>query len=115
MRICRGPKSKCLIDDSYEHVADVSGKDLKNSVRLNSFVEFNITKNGSERRSVCTAHFELEDIVDMVSGLALRIKTHDKLMDRIQQTLKDQQMTCDEKVEAIKKHILYKNFDLSIV
>lgn len=102
MKIFRGPSSKPYWDESHELVARVGPSDLQNGIRSNALIRFNITKDGSERLAVCTARFDDEDIVPMISGLLARLERQQSWLKAVKESLNDDSKDDRQKLESIR-------------
>lgn len=114
MKIYRGPKSKHYTDECYEQVAEVKGTVLRDSVGRNLPFEFNVTKEGKQRQAVCSAHFETEDVAEMVGGLVIRLKAYENTMSKLKTTLSNRELSSEQKIYEMKKYLPYYFFPLDI-
>jgi hypothetical protein len=105
MNIYRGPESLPFYDERHEFVASVNPEKLEASIRDGSYIRFNISKEATERKAVCTARFDSEDIVPMISGLLSRLQAQQATLLEIKKLMKDSVKSPNEKIEKIQKLI----------
>ena len=102
MRIYRGPSTVPFWDDRHDLVFTIKPEVLEASISNDSYIKFNITKEGYERQAVCTAKFDHDDIIPMLNGLIERLKKEQEAVIEIQSVIFDQEMKDEEKVCKIK-------------
>lgn len=102
MKIYRGPSSKPFWDVSHELVSRVGPSELEDGIRSNALFRFNITKDGGERFAVCTARFDDEDIVPMISGLLSRLERQQSWLKSVKESLIDASKDDGQKLESIR-------------
>jgi hypothetical protein len=101
MKVFRGPRSKLLSDDTHELVAEISPGELEESIAAHGSVTFNIGKQATERRAICTLVFRNEDIVPMISGLLARLQSQQSALLQIQDVTKDPTLANEKKIAMI--------------
>jgi hypothetical protein len=106
LKVFRGPESKPFFDDSHEYVSTISPDVLRDGIDKSSLIRFNITKDGFERRSVCTALFEGDDLVPMIEGLLARLKRNQSAISSIKATMDAVELDPQGKLDAIKIALL---------
>jgi regulator of PEP synthase PpsR (kinase-PPPase family) len=102
MNVYRGPESKPFWDDSHEFVSQIKPEELKEGIESDALIQFNISKNATERQAVCTARFEDEDMIPMISGLLSRLNKEQKRLTRIKEIMNDTTTNYDQKINAIR-------------
>ena len=102
MRVYRGPSSKPFIDDTHELVSRVTPEQLEEGIRSKALIRFNVTKEGLERQSVCTAQFEDGDIIPMISGLLARLNANQNCIKKIQSIMNKKNLSDEEKLLNIQ-------------
>jgi hypothetical protein len=103
MKVYRGPESLPFWDDRHEYVSSVKPEILEASLRDGSCIKFNISKEATERRAVCTARFDSEDIVPMISGLLSRLQAHQTALLAIKHLIKEENLDGSDKLEQIRQ------------
>ena len=103
MKIYRGPSTKSFYDNTHEFVARVSPKALEEGVRKKANIQFNITKNGTQREAVCTAVVEDADLIPLASGLLARLTLQQECLAKIKEIMADKTTDDDDKVSAIRE------------
>ena len=89
MRVFRGPSTKPHWDVSHEYVSKITPEKLESSIKSDSYIRFNISKDSHERQSVCTVRFDEEDIVPMINGLMSRLISQ---LSRIREIMEDDEV-----------------------
>jgi hypothetical protein len=102
MKIFRGPYEKNFLDDTHKLVAIVSSEKLEESITSGSRFEFNITKDGWQRKAICNAFFEDDDIVPIVNGVMSKLKIQQEKLKEISKILKNIEINNDDKIALIK-------------
>lgn len=102
MKVYRGPYSKPFWDDSHEFVSRIQPEELEKGIRSDALIRFNITKDGTERQAVCTARFEDEDMIPMISGLLSRLSSQQERLAEIKEIMNDETADNDQKINAIR-------------
>lgn len=103
MKVYRGPSSKPFRDGSHEFVSRVKPEQLEKGIRSKALIRFNITKERLfERRAVCTAQFEEEDVIPMINGLLSRLTSQQECLAKIKEIMGDKSTNTDQKIGAIQ-------------
>jgi len=102
MKVYRGPSSKPFVDDTHELVSRVEPDLLERGIRSKALIRFNITKDGHERQAVCTAQFEDEDIIPMISGLLSRLSSSQECIQKIRTAMDEDGLSQTEKLAKIR-------------
>ena len=102
MKIYRGPISKPFYDLSHEFVSRVSAEQLEDGMKSGALITFNITKDGTERHSVCTAKFEDDDLIPMIGGLLSRLKASQDCLARIRIAVNDAALNDKDRLIELK-------------
>lgn len=103
MRVYRGPNTRPFQDDSHEFVSSITAETLEKSIRDGSYITFDISKNATERKSVCTTRFEDGDIVPMISGLLARLRLQQDALFGIRDVAQDTGLNSDQKMKKINE------------
>ena len=107
MHIFRGPKEINFSDKRHELVDTVSSETLKESIAANKPFEFNISKKDAfDRKSICTAIFEDDDIVPIVNGVISKLKIGEEKLKRIHSIVYHSDFEDNQKIALIKEVLL---------
>lgn len=106
MRVFRGPKSKSAGDSAHEYVANFDAAEAEQAMKAGR-LEFNITKEGDKRRSVCTITFDHDDIIPMINGLLARFEgrfqAQQESLERIKEVAWGSDQSAEEKIAEIRE------------
>jgi len=106
MRVFRGPKSKPAGDFAHEYVANFDAAEAEEAMRAGR-LEFNITKEGDKRRSVCTITFDHGDIIPMIHGLLARFEdqfeAQRESLERIKEVARSSDQSAEDKIAEIRE------------
>ena len=102
MKIYRGPASTSIYDDTHKFVSRIRPEQLQEGVRSNSYIRFNISKDGVWRQAVCTAVFEEEDLLPMASALLDRLQASQNALSEIKRLCNADDIDDPGKVRAIE-------------
>ena len=78
---------KSLADDTHKYVSSVSSAEINKAISKNKFISFNITKEGLDRVSVCSAKFDDSDISAMLQASAIKFKQYSAAIKIIEKVL----------------------------
>ncbi|WPG36733.1 hypothetical protein [Variovorax sp. EBFNA2] len=101
MKVYRGPKSKPFYDDTHELVSTITSKQLEAGVKSGALIRFNVTKDGPERQSVCTARFEDADLMPMINGLVAHLAGQQTKLAEVRAVVSGKNLSDETKIEKI--------------
>jgi hypothetical protein len=105
MNVFRGPKTKPFYSDTHELVAKVAPKSVETSISTDSArIQFNVTKDGFDRQSVCTLVLDDEDLIAMLRGLLIRFERQQNALAKVRVTL-GKSLPNEVKLKEISKAI----------
>jgi hypothetical protein len=105
MKVFRGPSSTDSLDSSHELVSEVDANQLTECVSSKARIRFNITKDGADRRAVCTAELDDADILALFEGVLARFRGMQECLASISRILSKHELGFEQQIYAIEKII----------
>ncbi|WP_137805879.1 hypothetical protein [Pseudomonas sp. G(2018)] len=101
MRIYRGPSSKPFWHSTHELVSTIDSEELEASIANGTGIGFDINKDGTERKAVCTVCFDKADIIPIIRGLLVNLEEQQKALHEVKGLVKDAGTSNEEKLRKI--------------